>query len=70
MKEVIKYVLDSNITNDHCGKWEIFLDKRYACQYLFVILFEEMNLIGGGTCRKNRIVFPGNDEGLTFTKGA
>ena len=70
MKEFINYVLDSNIANDHCGAWKIFLDNRCACPELLVILFEEMNLIGGGNRRKNRIGFPGNDERLTFTKGA
>ena len=69
-KAVINAVLDSNIANDCCGAWKIFLDNRCACPELLVILFEEMNLIGGGTCRNNRICFPGDDERLAFTKGS
>ena len=69
-KDVINAVLVSNITNYHYGARKIFLDNMYACSELFAILFEEMNLIGGGTCRKNRICFPGDDERLAFTKGS
>ena len=36
---VINYVLYSNIANDRCGVRKIFLDNRYACPYLFPILF-------------------------------
>ena len=68
MKAVICYFLASNITNDNCGARKIFLDNMYACPDLFVILFKDMNPIGSGTCRKNIIVFPGNDERLTLPK--
>ena len=70
MKAVINAVLASNIANDHCGARKIFLDNRHACQELFVLLFEEMNLIVGRTCRNNIIGFPGNDERLTLPKNA
>ena len=68
-KAVINAVLDSNIANDCCGAWKIFLDNGYSCPELFAILFEEIKIIGGGTCRKYRIVFPVNDEQLIFPKG-
>ena len=42
----------------------------YAFPELFKIIGEEMKLIGYGTCRKNRIVFPGDYERLTFPKVA
>ena len=66
----MNYILASNIANGHCGAYKVFFDKNYACPDLFAILFEEMSLIGAGTCRKNIIRFPGNDEHLTFTKGS
>ena len=68
MKAVINYVLASNIANDHFGVRIIFLKHWYACPELFEILSEDLNLILGGTYRKNRIGFPGNDELLTLTK--
>ena len=61
MKSFINGVLDSNIANDHCGAQKILLDNRYDFPEIFVILFEEINFIGGGTCRKNIIGFPEND---------
>ena len=67
-KPVINAVLDSNSANDHCKSRKIFLEDRYDCTDIFAVLFEEMNLIGGGTCRKNIIDFPGNDERLTLPK--
>ena len=70
MKAVINDFLDSNIANDNYGAWKIFLEKRYACPELFSIIFEDMNLVGGGTCRNNIIGFPGNYERLKFPKGA
>ena len=69
MKAFINSVLVSNISNDYCGAWEIFLDNGYACPELFAIMFKYMNLIGCVTCRNDRIGFPGNDERLAFTKG-
>ena len=42
----------------------------YACTEIFTIIFEKVNLIGGGTCRNDRIGLPGNDERLTFSRGA
>ena len=70
MKAVNNSALAANIANDYCGTRKLFFDKRYAFTELFVVLFEEMNLIGGGTCRKNRIGFSGNYEWLTFPIGA
>ena len=70
MKAVITYFLASNISNDHCGLHIIFLENRYACPDLFLILSGKMDLIGGGTYRNNRIGFPGNDELLTLKKVA
>ena len=67
---VINSVLDSHISNDHCGSRKILLDNRYDYPELFEIIFEEIKLIGGGTCRKKIIDFPGNYERLTFPKGA
>ena len=58
MKAVINAVLDSNIENSHYGAHKIFPENRYACPYLFATIGEKMNLIGGGTCRKNIIDFP------------
>ena len=42
--------------------------KKYACPEIFSILFEEINLIGGGTCRKKIIGLPENDERLKLKK--
>ena len=70
IKAVINAILASNITNDCCGARKIFLHDRYACPDLFSIIFEEMDSIGGGTCKKNRICLPGNDERLTLPKVA
>ena len=70
MRAVINSVLASNTANYHCGAQKLFLDNRYDCPELFVILFEEMKLIGSRTCRKNTIYFPVNDELLIFSKGA
>ena len=70
MKSVINDVLASKIEIDHFGKWELLIDKRYACTELFAIIFEAMKLIGGGTCRKTRIDLPGNYERLKFKKCA
>ena len=70
IKAVINAVLDSNIKNDDYGTHEIFLGNRYYFTGIFAILFEYMNLIGGGNCRNNRIYFRGNCERLTFPKGA
>ena len=70
MKAVSNDVLDSNFVNDNCGEPEILLDNRYDCPELFVLIFEEMNHIGIGTCRNSRIYFPGNDELSTFLKVA
>ena len=68
INEVNNSALAPNIANYHFGAPEIFFDVSYACTELFAIIFEEMNLIGGGTCRKNIIDFPGNDERLTLPK--
>ena len=61
--------MDSHIANDHCRSRKILLDNRYDYPELFEIIFEEIKLIGGGTCRKKIIYFTGNDERLTFPKG-
>ena len=66
MKAVINTVLYSNITNDNCGELKIFFDNRYTFPELFFILFEYINLIGGGTCRNKRIYFAENYERFTF----
>ena len=50
-KAVINAAIASKISNNHCGLRKLFLDNRYDCPELFVVLFEKMNLIGGGTCR-------------------
>ena len=70
MKEVINSILASNIANDHFGVRIIFLKHWYACPELFEILSEDLNLILGGTYRKNRIGFTGNYERLKFPKVA
>ena len=68
IKAVINYFLDSNISNDHYGERKLLLHNMYACTELFVILGEEMNLIVGGTCRKKRISFLGDDERSKWPK--
>ena len=69
MKAVINSVLDSKIINDHCEEWKILIDNSCDCPEIFAIIFEDMNLIIGGTCRNNRIGLPGNYENLTFPRG-
>ena len=69
-KAVINAAIASKISNNHCGLRKLFLENRYDCPELFEILFEETNLIGGGTCRKTIIYFPVNDEWLTLPKFA
>ena len=70
MKEVINSVLASSIANGHYSAWKISLDNMYACQYIFAILFKQIKIILGGTYRKNRIGFQGNDEQQTLPKYA
>ena len=69
MKAVIHAALASKNSNDNYGARKLFLENRYGCPELFAILFEDINLIGGGTCRNIRICFLGDDEPLTFPKG-
>ena len=68
MKAFINSVLASNVKHYHYGARRLLLDDMYACLDLVAILFEEMDLIGGGTCRKNRIGFKEDDEWLKFPK--
>ena len=69
-KPVINAVLDSNSANDHCESRKIFLEDRYDCTDIFAVLFEEMNLIGGGTYRNNIIGFTVNNQRLKPPKGS
>ena len=68
-KEEINYVLAPNIINDHSEERKHSLTTGMLCKELFSILFEDMNLIGGETCRNNIIYIPGNDKWLALPKG-
>ena len=46
----------------------MFLENRYACPKILTILEEELNVIAGGTCWKNRKDFPGEYDHLTITR--
>ena len=45
------------------------LDNRHACPELLAILEEDLNVLAGGKCRKNRKVFPLKDYCLTLPRG-
>ena len=68
MKAVINALLASNVLNDTYWSQILSIDNSYACPELFVIIGEEMNLIWGGTWRKNIVCFPGDEKWLTFSK--
>ena len=45
------------------------LDHRYACPELLAILEEELNVLAGGTCQKNRKGFPVKYNHITLPRG-
>ena len=51
--------------NDIDGARKLFLYHRYACPELLAILEEEINVLAGGTCRKNRKGVPVKDDSIT-----
>ena len=47
-------IITSDVVNDPDGAIELFLDHHHACPELMAILEEKLNVLTGGTCRKNR----------------
>ena len=54
IKVVVNGIITAGVVNDPNGARELFLDNRHACPELLSILEEKVNVLAGGTCRKNR----------------
>eukprot|EP00957_Ditylum_brightwellii_P178348 13583207-Ditylum_brightwellii.AAC.1 len=52
------------MANDPNGARTLYADNHYSCPELLATLYEEMNILGAGTCRKSRKRFPGDDSRL------
>ena len=70
MKAVVNAVIASGMANDPDGARELFFDNRYAAPELCALLQEELNVYSAGTCRANRIGFPGKDPRLVLSSRA
>ena len=55
--------------NDPNGARKMFLDHSYACPKILAILEDGLNVITGGTCRKNNKGLPGKYDNLNLPKG-
>ena len=66
MKAVVNACYQTQMANDPNGARTLYADNRYSCPELLAILYEEMNILGAGTCRKNRKGFPGDDSRLVI----
>ena len=64
-KAVVNSVIQSGIGLDPDGKRRIFMDNRYTCAQLLVLLREQYGILGSGTTRANRIGWPKEEMNLS-----
>ena len=69
IKEVVSGINTAGVVNDPNGAREMFLDNLHAFPEILAILEEELNVLAGGTCRKNRKGFPLKYYCLTLQSG-
>ena len=67
-KAVVNAIIASGIGKDPDGMRCLYLDNRYTCAQLLVLIRDLFDILGSGTTRKNRIGWPG--EQLNMTKSA
>ena len=64
-KAVVNSVIQSGIGMDPDGKRRMFMDNRYTCAQLLVLLREQYGILGSGTTRANRIGWPKDQMNLS-----
>ena len=69
IKAVVIVIITIGVGNDHDGARKMFLDHSYACPKILAILEDGLNVITGGTCRKNNKGLPGKYDNLNLPKG-
>ena len=58
VKVVVNVIITVGVVNDPNGAREMFLDNLHAFPEILAILEEELSVLAGGICWKNRKGFP------------
>ena len=67
-KAAVKTIIQNKIGKDPNGIRQFFMDNRYACASLFVLLRENFDIICAGTTRTNRVGW--QKDNMTTSKSA
>ena len=67
-KAVVNSTIQSTIGKDLNGISQLFMDNRYACASLFVLLRKKFDILCAGTSRTNRVGWP--KEKMIISKSA
>ena len=69
IKVVVNGIITTGVVNDPNYVKELFLDNCHVCPELLAILEENLNVLAGGTCWRNRKGFPLNTIVLLYQEG-